>query len=61
MTKREFLELCGATAGLTALAACAPRHDDGAGHPAPAAELQPITGDVEPIPVEERLARVARA
>ena len=57
INKREFLKLSGATAGSgLVLAAC------GAGTTAGrAATLRPLTDDVVPITVEERLARVAKA
>lgn len=58
MKKREFLKLSGAAAGIAVVGACTP----GAGEKdRSGASLQSITGDVMPISVEERLARIDEA
>jgi len=60
INKREFLKLGVATASGLALPAIAQASTDGAEIPRPASP-GPITGDVHPIGVDERLARIARA
>lgn len=59
MNKRDLLKLAGATAGTSLLAsACSgPAAQDDM----PATPFTDITGDVSPIAVDERLARVAKA
>lgn len=58
ISKREFIRLSGASAAVAALGtagAAEPRRIE------KVAELQSIVADAEPISIEERLARVARA
>jgi len=56
MSKRDFISLSGASAGALAMAAVSPK-----AFSATPTKLSSITGDVVPISVEERLARIAKA
>jgi len=56
MSKRDFLAFSGVSAGAVAVGAWSP-----AAISAPETKLSSITGDVKPITVEERLARIAKA
>ncbi len=65
ISKREFLKISGLTAGIAGLSAAGltacssspdPDDNDGGGK-----GLESITGDVQPIGVDERLSRIAKA
>lgn len=56
MNKRDFLKLSGAATGAVALAACSPSSNESSG---PA--LDSILGDISPITVDERIARIEKA
>ena len=56
MSKRDFLALSGVTAGAALVGACTPKETA-----APEPPLSSLVGDVVPITVEERLARIAKA
>ncbi len=58
LNKRQLFKLAGATAGTTLLASACSRPSQPADN---APEFSDITGDVSPIGVDERLARVAKA
>lgn len=60
-SKRDFLKLGAGVAAGGLMASAAHASGEGGGSSKPAAGLSPITGDVKPITVEERQARVARA
>jgi len=58
MKKRDFLKLSGAAAGLAVVGACTPGAAEKSGS---GSGLRSITGDVVPISVDERLARIDNA
>jgi Xaa-Pro dipeptidase len=60
-SKRDFLKLGAGVAAGGLMAGAAHASGEGGSASKPAAGLGPITGDVKPITVEERQARVARA
>jgi len=59
MSKRDFLALSGASAGIAVVSACSPSVPNAPEAPKP--QLTSIAGDVTPISVEERLARIEKA
>ncbi|WP_262692894.1 M24 family metallopeptidase [Kordiimonas aestuarii] len=61
LSKRDFLKFGAGAAVGTALAGTAARASGASGSTKPATGFKPITGDVKPITVEERLARIVRA
>ena len=59
MSKRDFLALSGASAGIAVLGACTRSVPEAPAEPK--SQLTSIVGDVVPIAVEERLARIEKA
>jgi len=56
MNKRDFLKLSGAATGTMALGACSPSSNESS-----SPTLSSILGDIRPIDVDERLARIEKA